>query len=162
MATLAEINASAGSDVIIRTLEITSPAWADPVLICNGFDDQMCIIEDGRTLTFIAANVGIELASKNNKGNQSLAFSLDNTTGEVSRKSDDAIEADETVNVVYRTFLESNKAAPAAKPYRMTLLSGSIKGAVAQMQCGYFNMISVAWPRRLYTANDFPALRYMI
>jgi hypothetical protein len=161
MATLAEINASAGPDVIIRTLEITSSAWPDPILICNGFDDQTCITEDGRTLTFTAVNVDIELASKNNKGNQTLAFALDNTTGEVSLKSDQAIEAGARVTVVYRDFLESNKSAPAARPYRLTLLSGTIKGAIAQLQCGYFNMISVAWPRRLYTANEYPGLRYI-
>lgn len=161
MATLAEINASAGPDVIIRTLEITCTAWPEPVLICNGFDDQVCTTEDGRTLTFIAVNVDIELASKNNKGNQTLAFALDNTTGEVSRRCDEALDAGARVTVVYRDYLESNKSAPAARPYRLTLLSGTIKGAVGQLQCGYFNVIAVAWPRRLYTANEYPALRYI-
>ncbi|MCP3893734.1 MAG: DUF1833 domain-containing protein, partial [Bacteroides sp.] len=91
MATLDEINASGdngGKSVIIRTLELTCEAWDAPILICNGFTDYTCVTEDGRTLTFIAANIDMTLAKKNNKGNQTLAFSADNTTGEVSRNND--------------------------------------------------------------------------
>lgn len=70
--TLAEVNASAGPEQRLLTLEITSVAF-DPVLICNGFSDRTCVTEDARTLTFIAANLGVQLARRNNKGNQTLA-----------------------------------------------------------------------------------------
>lgn len=80
---LAEVNAGANErlDAIIRTLELTSPGWTEPVFICNGFDDVAAVTEDSRTVTFIAANIDIALAAKNNKGNQTLAFAVDNTNG---------------------------------------------------------------------------------
>lgn len=156
--TLAEVNASAGPEQRLLTLEITSDAF-DPVLICNGFTDRTCVTEDARTLTFIAANLGVQLARRNNKGNQTLSFAVDNTMGDVSNRVDDSQEAQARVTAIFRQYLLSNLGAPAEKPYRLTLLSGSIQGIVAQLQLGYFNMIGVAWPRALYTVNDFPGLR---
>lgn len=160
---LAEVNAGANErlDSIIRTLELVCPAWTESVFICTGFEDITATTEDARTVTFIGANIDIALAAKNNKGNQTLAFAVDNTTGEASRLIDQAIEAKARVTAVYRTYLSGNLSAPAEKPYRLTLLSGSIQGQEAQLETGYFNMIGVAWPRALYTVNFAPALRYL-
>lgn len=160
---LAEVNAGANAalDVILRTLELTCPAWDAPVFICTGFEDVTAVTEDSRTVTFIGANIDIALAAKNNKGNQTLAFSVDNTTGEVSQRVDQAIGGDARVTCIYRTYLSGNLTAPAEKPYVLSLLSGSIQGIEAQLQTGYFNMIGVAWPRKLYTVNEYPALRYI-
>jgi hypothetical protein len=160
---LAEVNAGANGrlDAIIRTLELTCSAWAEPVFICNGFDDVTAVTEDARTVTFIAANIDIALAAKNNKGNQTLAFAVDNTTGEVSQKVDQAIAANARVTAIYRTYLNTNLSAPAEKPYVLTVLGGTLQGQEAQIETGYFNMIGVAWPRALYTTTFAPALRYI-
>lgn len=160
---LAEVNAGANErlDEIIRTLELTCPAWAAPVYICTGFEDITAVTEDGRTLTFIGANIDIALAAKNNKGNQTLAFAVDNTTGEVTQRVDQAIDANARVTITYRTYLSGNLSAPAERPYVLSLLSGEIQGVEAQLQTGFFNMIGVAWPRELYTVNEYPALRYI-
>lgn len=156
--TLAEVNASAGPEQRLLTLELSCAAWPS-IMICNGFTDRTCTTEDARVLLFEAANLDAQLARRNNKGNQTLAFAVDNSTGEVSNKADDAQEAQARVTAVFRQYLLSNLDAPAEKPYRLTLLSGSIQGIVAQLQMGYFNMIGVAWPRYDYNANDFPGLR---
>lgn len=156
--TLAEVNASAGPEQRLLTLELISAAWPS-ITICNGFTDRTCTTEDARVLLFEAANLDAQLARRNNKGNQTLAFAVDNSTGEVSNKADDAQEAQARVTAVFRQYLLSNLDAPAEKPYRLTLLSGSIQGIVAQLQMGYFNMIGVAWPRFNYNVNDFPGLR---
>jgi hypothetical protein len=160
---LAEVNAGANErlDEIIRTLELVSDAWVGSVFICTGFEDITAVTEDARTVTFIGANIDIALAAKNNKGNQTLAFAVDNTTGEASRLIDQAVEANARVTAIYRTYLSGNLLAPAEKPYVLALLSGSIQGQVAQLQTGYFNLIGVAWPRKLYTVNFAPALRYL-
>lgn len=155
---LEEINASAGPEQRLLTLELISAAWPS-ITICNGFTDRTCTTEDARVLLFEAANLDAQLARRNNKGNQTLAFAVDNSTGEVSNKADDAQEAQARVTAVFRQYLLSNLDAPAEKPYRLTLLSGSIQGIVAQLQMGYFNMIGVAWPRYDYNVNDFPGLR---
>lgn len=160
---LAEVNAGANErlDEIIRTLELTCPAWDAPVYICTGFEDVTAVTEDARTITFIGANIDIALAAKNNKGNQTLAFAVDNTTGEVTQRVDQAIEGNARVTITYRTYLSGNLTAPAEKPYVLSLLSGTLQGVEAQLQTGFFNMIGVAWPRALYNVNEYPALRYI-
>lgn len=160
---LSEVNAGAnsGTDEIIRTLELNCASWDEPVFICTGFEDITAVTEDARAVTFIGANIDIALAGKNNKGNQTLAFAVDNTTGEASRLLDQAIEANARVTATYRTYLSGNLSAPAENPYFLTLLAGGIQGQEAQLQTGYFNMIGVAWPRELYTVNFVPALRYI-
>lgn len=156
-----ETLASGGSTAIIRTLEITCSVWNAPVLICSGFRDQICGTEDGRLLTFIAANIGIALPQKNNKGNQALAFAVDNTTGEVQHKADQALDENARVVAIYRTYLSSDKSAPCARPYRMSVTSDSFQENVANLQCGFFDLIGVAWPRDSGTVSFFPGLRYL-
>ena len=156
-----EAVASGGNDVFVRTLELTCSAWDAPVLICNGFKDRICGTEDGRLLTFEAANIGIALPQKNNKGNQALAFAVDNTTGEVKRKADQALEANARVTAVYRVYLASNLSAPCEKPYRMTVESDSFQGNTSNLQCGFFDLIGTAWPRKLYTTSFVPGLKYL-
>lgn len=162
-AILAEVNAGANErlDAIIRTLELTCAAWDEPVFICNGFEDVTAVTEDSRTVTFIGANIDIALAAKNNKGNQTLAFAVDNTTGEVSKRVDQAIEANARVTAIYRTYLNTNLSAPAEKPYVLAVLGGTLQGQEAQIETGFFNMIGVAWPRALYTTSFAPGLRYL-
>lgn len=156
-----EAVASGGNDAFVRTLEITCAAWDAPVLICNGFKDRICGTEDGRFLTFIAANIGIALPKKNNKGNQALAFAVDNTTGAVRHRADEALDANARVTAVYRVYMASDTSAPCERPYRMTVQSDSFEGNAANLPCGFFDLMGTAFPRVLYTTNFVPALKYL-
>lgn len=156
-----EALASGGKEAFVRTLELTCPSWDSSVLICNGFKDRICGTEDGRLLTFEAANIGIALASKNNKGNQALAFGVDNTTGRVQALADQALDANARVTATYRVYLASDLSAPCEKPYRMSVDSDSFEQNQATMQCGFFDLIGTAWPRALYSTNFTPCLKYL-
>ena len=49
MTILDQFHASGGGkDVAILTLELTCPAWTEPVLICNGFEDQVRVTDGAR------------------------------------------------------------------------------------------------------------------
>jgi len=157
---LEEVNARGGNVAYIRTLELTCDAWDAPRAVCTGFRDQVLTTEDARTLTFRAINLGISLPAKDNKGAQTLNFATDNTTGEVSQLIDLAVEANARVTAAYRTYLSNNKLAPAERPYRMVVLGGELQGVIANLQCGFFNILLNAWPRRFLTADFAPGLRY--
>jgi len=49
MTILDQFYASGSKGVAILTLELTCPAWDEPVLICNGFEDQVCVTEGARS-----------------------------------------------------------------------------------------------------------------
>lgn len=158
---LDEVNASGGNVAYIRTLELTCEAWDAPRFVCTGFKDKTLKTEDNRTVTFRAINLGISLPSKDNKGAQTLNFATDNTTGEVSQLVDLAVAANARVTAIYRTYLSNNLSAPAERPYRMVVLGGELQGVIANLQCGFFNILLNAWPRRYLTADYAPGLRYI-
>jgi hypothetical protein len=159
--TYREALASGGKESFVRTLELTCPAWAEPVLICNGFTDRVCGTEDGRLLAFRAANIGIALPQKNNRGNQALAFAVDNTTGEVQRKADQALDAFARITGTYRVYLLSDLSTPCDRPYRMSISSDSIEQNQGNLQCEFFDVIGTGFPRKRYNTNDFRALIYL-
>lgn len=158
---LDEINASGGNVAYIRGLEVICEAFGAHMFVCTGFRDQTLGTEDGRTPLYRAINLGISLPSKDNKGNQTLQFATDNTTGEVSKLVDAAVSVNARVTVIYRVWLSNNKNAPAEKPYRLVVLGGELQGVIANLQCGYFNILMTAWPRAYLTADYAPGLRYM-
>lgn len=160
MTILEQVYAS-GGDVIIHTLELTCPAWDAPILLCKGFEDQVCVTEDGRTLTFIASGIDVALPKKTNSGAQNLTFAIDNVTGEAQQKIDEALEAGATVSLVFRTYLGSDKSAPSDNPFRAKVLGGKITGSTVQVTAGFFDMINTAFPRDLYTVNFAPGLKHL-
>ena len=160
MTILEQVYAS-GGDVIVSTLELTCPAWGTPVLICQGYEDQTCITEDSRTLTFLASAIEIALPKKGNTAGQSLMFAIDNVTGEAQAKIDQALEAEQRIIMIYREYLQSDKSAPAQSPYFMTVLGGTMQGSSVQIQAGFFDLINTKWPRDLYTTKFAPGLRYL-
>lgn len=159
---LDEVNASGGNVAYIRGLELVCEAWPASVFVINGFKDYVLGTEDGRSILHRAINLAISLPAKDGKGNQTLNFATDNTTGDVSNLIDLAVAANEKVTVIYRTWLSNNKLAPAEKPYRLVVLGGELQGVIANLQCGYFNILMTAYPRRYLTADYAPGLRYII
>lgn len=160
MTVLEQVYAS-GGDVIISTLELTCPAWASSILLCNGFEDQHCITEDGRALTFQASGMAVALPKRGNSGNQTLTFAIDNVTGEAQALIDEALEAEQRVTMTYRSYLASDLTTPAEPPYRMSVLGGEIKSTAVQIQAGFYDLINSGWPRDLYTTEFAPGLKYL-
>lgn len=160
MSVLETVYAS-GGDIIINTIELACPAWDKSIFICGGFENQTCIDENDREITFIAAGIAVALPKKNNTGAQTLTFAIDNITGEAQQRIDEALDAEARVTLIYRAFLASDKSAPADTPYRMTVLSGDMQGSVIQIQAGFFDLLNTAWPRDKYTATFAPGLRYI-
>ncbi|WP_217476620.1 DUF1833 family protein [Stutzerimonas stutzeri] len=160
MTVLEQVYAS-GGDVLINTLELSCAAWAESILLCEGFDNQACITEDGRAVTFIGSGIAVELPDRGTSGGQTLTFAIDNVTGEAQQNIDAALEAEERMILTYRCYLASDKSAPAEAPYRMTVLDGEINGSTVQVEAGYYDLINSAWPRDLYTTEFAPGLKYL-
>ena len=161
MTALETLYASGGQAVIIPTLELFCTPWAAPIYICQGFDDITATTEDGVTATFTAAGFAAALPKRDNSGNQTLTFAIDNVTGEAKKLIDQALDARAKIGLVFRIFLSTDFGAPAERPYRMTVLNGFMQGASVQLNAGYFDLINLAWPRRKYTLAFAPCLRYI-
>ncbi|TCP78316.1 uncharacterized protein DUF1833 [Pseudomonas putida] len=161
MTALETLYASGGAAVIIPTLELTCPAWTYPIYLCQGFEDITARTEAGLAVRFTASGFAAALPARDNSGNQTLTFAIDNVTGEAQQLIDQALEARERITLVFRIFISSDLSAPAERPYRMTVLSGFMQGASVQLNAGYFDLINLAWPRRKYDLAFAPCLRYI-
>lgn len=161
MTAIETLYASGGRAVIIPTLELFCTPWAAPLYLCSGFDDIVATTEGGVTAKFTATAFDAALPKRDNSGNQSLSFAIDNVTGEAQQLIDQALDARAKISMVFRVFLSTDLSVPAEAPYRMTVLSGFMEGASVQLQAGYFDLINLAWPRRKYTLAFAPCLRYI-
>jgi hypothetical protein len=160
MTVLENVFASGLNDVVIPTLELTCAAWVNPILICGGFENHTCVTEDARTLTFQAAGIEVALPKRDTSGSQMLTFAIDNVTGEAQQLIDEALEAGEMIYLTFRHYLESDKTEPAANPLKFVVREGSMRGSAIQINASFFDLINTAWPRRFYTADFAPGLRY--
>jgi hypothetical protein len=161
MTALETLYASGGKAVIIPTLELFCTPWAAPIYICQGFEDITAKTEAGVTASFTAAGLAAALPKRDNSGNQTLTFAIDNVTGEAQQLIDQALEARAKIGLVLRIFLSTDLTTPADRPYRMNVLNGFMEGPSVQLNAGYFDLINLGWPRRKYDLSFAPCLRYI-
>lgn len=163
MTALETLYASGGQDDdrIVPTLELFCPAWSESLYICQGFDDLTAKTEAGQTRRFVAAGIDVALPKRDNSGSQALTFAIDNVTGVAQQLIDQALEARAKIGLVFRIYISSDLSGPAERPYRMTVLGGTMEGSTVHLQAGYFDLINLAWPRRKYTLDFAPCLRYI-
>lgn len=160
MTILKQVFASGGSDVIIQTLELSCSAWAQSIFICNGFENHTCTTEDARTVVFEAAGIEVALPSKNTTGAQTLTFAIDNVTGQSQELIDLALDSESFIYLTLRHYLASDKTYPAENPLKFVVKGGTIEGTKVQVEASFFDMLNTAWPRRYYTSDFAPGLRY--
>lgn len=145
-------------EIIIPTIQIDVPGFT-PIRLCSGYEDQLFGVDSVMQL-FEAIDLGIALPAKSSTGQQSLSFGFGNVSGQVQRYIEAAQEADSMVWVTYREYLVSDRAAPAKRPYRMTLTGGTLKGDVAQIEASFYDLLNSAWPRQRYTEITAPGVKY--
>lgn len=152
-----------GSSAIVQlqTLEITSPGWDAPILLCQGFTNQVCTTEDLRVLTFIASGMDVALPKSEGSARQDLAFGLDNVTREAQRLLSQSIDAQAEVTLTRRMYLWPNLSAPAEPPSVMTVLGASFNASAAQVKAGLLDLLNTAWPRVVYDLINAPGIRYI-
>ena len=161
MTILSQIYASApAGEVLIPTIEIRHASMPS-VYICTGFENITATTEADDVVTFIATGMDVSLPAKDDSGNQVLTFAIENITGEAQQFVDAALTAGGDMELIYREYLASDLTAPASRPRTMTIVGGSFEGGTFQCQASYYDMLNTAWPRRRYTADFAPGIKYM-
>ena len=162
MSTLIErVYASAGSEVIIDTVVLACPAWDEPLYIVKGYEDMTLGLDGVVFKTFMAAPIAIALPKKSNQGNQTLSFAIDNVTGQAQKLIDSALFFSQRITLTFRRYLNVDLTSPSEKPFYATVLGGNVTGTTVQIEAGFADILNFAWPRRLYTADFAPGLRYV-
>jgi len=155
------VYASAGPETIIDTIQLDCDVWDEPIRLVMGYEDMTLGFGDGTSALFKCAPIQLSLPAKDNKGFQSLKFSIDNVTGQAQRLIDSAIESESRVLLTFRRYLDSDLSRPAENAFRATIISGSCSGSVVNLEAGFFDLINIAWPRRTYNTEFAPCLKYI-
>lgn len=158
---LKRLYASSGIEVILDTIELSCPAWAESIYLVQGYRNETLTLENSLVVEFIAAPIGISLPKRANDAQQTINFAIDNVVGEAQRRLDDAFAAAAQITLVFRRYVSTDRSGPSENPFRATVLSGQITEATVQLEAGFFDLLDYAWPRDLYTAKFAPGIKYL-
>ncbi|MFH8134219.1 DUF1833 family protein [Pantoea osteomyelitidis] len=159
MTVLNRLYASAGREVIIETLQINVDGQT--YWLTKGWTDVPAILENGVKVTFSACGIDIALPARNADGTQDLKFAICNIDGRVSGAIRNALKNLSNATLTYRSFISTDRSAPATAPCTLAIKSGYWTATEVQITAGYMNVLDTAWPRYRYTLPAFPGLRYI-
>lgn len=161
MSLLEEVYAGRGDIIIIDTLEIVCGAWEDSVFLCEGYEDlELYVPEHGGYRTFIGSAIGVNEPSRDNKGNQTLNFVIDNVLGEAQKRITKAYQARAITEVKFRIYLHTKPESPDSNTLTATVKSAQINGSQVQLTAGFFDVIGRNFNRLTYNSETSPALMY--
>lgn len=159
---LATVYASVTSDIQHHTLELPHASFPNGVIRwVQGFENEILGLEDGRQVEFEAMPFGVSLPDRSIRGNQDLQFQVDNVTGEALRLIRLVINSGEKLPVIYRPYLESNKAFPAEAAIAMTANSFSADMRSVVIVADFHDFVNKLWPPLRYTTDNAPGLKYL-
>jgi hypothetical protein len=161
---LETVYASAPSnDMVYHTLEFIDAAFPNGVMrLVKGFDDEVFGLENaGGDVLYSKSGFAVSLPKKSIRGNQSIQFQLDNVTGEILGYLNAALSGGNRVPVKYRTYLESDRSAPAKAPVVMTLTSMTANYKSVKVVADFNDFLNKVWPTLRYTPSLAPGLKYI-
>lgn len=158
MTILNRLYASSGPERVIYTLEVTD--GTDVIRMTPGWQDITAGIEGGTQVTFTAVGIDVGLPAKNEDGTQDVTFSLSNITGAVSAYIRERIASNTKMMVKLRIYTSDDLSAPARPAELFEVKGGTWSPLQAGITAGYFDILGTSWPRRVFTLNEFPGLRY--
>ncbi|WP_457978050.1 DUF1833 domain-containing protein [Ectopseudomonas composti] len=151
-----------GREVELLTLQIDIEGAAPAThYFVQGFEDVEARLETGEVVTFQQFAMQVALPPRNTDGTQDLKFALCNINGVVSAEIRKALSLRLKMYVTLRTYLYPDLAAPSQRPFRLEVKNGQWKPMQVDITAGHRNLLDTGWPRKLYTLEQFPGLRYI-
>jgi hypothetical protein len=158
---LETVHASVTDDIQHHTLEMPHASFPNGVIRwVQGFNDEILGLENGSMVTFEAMPFGVSLPDRSMRGNQDLQFQMDNVTGEALGLIRAVLKSGEKLPVIYRPYLESNKASPAQVAIEMTATSFTADMQSVNIIADFHDFVNKEWPRLRYTPTLAPGLKY--
>lgn len=156
------IYASVTDDIQHHTLELPHASFPGGVIRwVQGFENEVLGLENGQQVEFEAMPFGVSLPDRSMRGNQDLQFQVDNVTGEALKLIRAVIKSGEKLPVIYRPYLESNKAYPAETAITMTANSFSADMRSVVIVADFHDFVNKLWPPLRYTTDNAPGLKYL-
>lgn len=160
MATLAEVYASRGDIMPIEAVQINCSAW-ESVYLVQGYQDRLLYVpEESRFVLHQAAAIGTTKPKRDNQGNQTVQFVIDNVMQEVRKRIKEANQGKAKVQMQIRTYLETDLSTPASRTLTADVKTAEIIDSEARLEAGFFSVYDTNFNRITYNSMTAPALKY--
>jgi len=155
-----EAFAAAPAGVIVyNTLEISHPAFSQPIYIVRDTADLDAKLETGEAVTYIRFAFDLKKPEVSATGVPQCTIEIDNVSREILANVQLAIRSTEKITVTYREYLSTDLSGPQNNP-PMVLTVFSIKADVFKVTAvaGFGDLNNKRFPGVEYTAERFPGL----
>lgn len=161
-AALERVYASAPADgFAIHTIEVINSAFATPYRFAQAYTDIVATLETAEEVTFQASGIGLSLPQRGVRGREDFTFQLDNVSGDAIAAVRDAMESGEVTEVKYRAYISSDLSGPELGPLRFVATAVRANIRSVQIVATFRDFVNKAWPRRRYTLDLTPGLKYI-
>ncbi len=163
---LAQVYASAPEgEAIIPTLEIAL-AGKSTIRLVRAYTGGLMLLEDLSPVAHEASSFEYALPARNDTGQQMLNVAFADIDSRIREYLRYAIEQGESIILTLREYILDGTSSlpsgvPATAPLLMTVQAAEFKEGLVQVQCSYFDLLNSAWPRRRYTTDFAPGLRFL-
>ena len=162
---LKKLYASGGTNIRIACLSFRSDAWLDNVHLCQGFEDLTAKLEDGSTVTFVAADFAAQLAKRAAEGNQSVNFAIDPGESDAIARIDQAVAVGARIYVDYREYIANDLTAPSRPVETLSVISYQLvplsdDSAQLSFTASFYDLTNKVWPSRKYTTSFARGLKH--
>lgn len=155
---------------IIEELQIAYASAPDTLITyttieVDGYDLRFVQSYDDKTLggqVYEGVAMSVGLPDKSTGGNQNLKISFGGIDSRAQPIIQNAIDSGDPIKIICKEWLSSDTSIPAKAPRKMEVFGGvfdDLKG-VLQLECSYFDMLNVKWPRQIYTAENAPGMKW--
>ena len=109
-----------------------------------------------------AVAMSVEMPDKSTGGNQTLSISFGGVDSRAQSIIDSAMNSGSPMVVICSSWISSDTSAPSSSPIKMQVIGGAFDDmrAVLQIECSFFDMLNVKWPREIYTAENAPGMKW--
>ena len=155
-----EAYAAAPSDVVTYdTLELSHPAFTQPIYVVNDWQDLTANLETGAPVTFIRFAFRLVRPEVAPNGVPQLTLEIDNVSRDILANIQAAMTSTDKITLCYRQYLSSDLTAPQNDP-PLTMSVTSIRADVFKVTAtaGFGDLNNKRFPNREYTAEEWPGL----
>ncbi|MFD2679027.1 DUF1833 family protein [Camelimonas lactis] len=159
-AAMEEAYAAARPDqVIVQTLEMDHPAFAQPVrIVTNVAEDMTLTVPGAGDVLFQACGVSITLPGDTEDGPTQARVRVDNVSGILRGYLKDAVQAGEPIKVTFRAYI-LGEMQPGEVIDGMELASVSLTATAAEGALKFRELELQAFPLATYDQQYYPALQ---
>ena len=146
----------------VNVLEFIHPAWGS--IFVSDYGDVFEAQTEPPAVAFAAQPLGFsaDLASDNVTTEQRVTLRLDNVNGLIGQQlrslDDDDLQI--PVQVVYRAYLDTDRAGPAIDPLTLFVVNVNMTRPVIELEASADVLPNVGAGLR-YTLEDYPPLAYL-